>query len=101
MAATAYMEVFMAQVNIVDEWRKALGAQLKEERRAQELSQDDLAALLGVHRRTVSDLETGNGKNLELLLTALCVHLDADFGLIAVKARQMVKAATIDLDAIE
>lgn len=83
----------MDKQQLVDEWRRALGAALAEARKAAELTQEQLAARLSIGRRTMSDLETGKGKNLETLLRAF-VACEADFGVAAAKARLQVKSAT-------
>lgn len=45
-------------------WRAALGAQLAIERARLKMSQTEMAAQLGVHQRTVSDLERGLNSNI-------------------------------------
>lgn len=60
-----------------------IGAQLREERLRRKLYKVKLAEASGVHRNTVSDLESGSG-NVELnTLIALCDQLGLDIHLVA------------------
>ena len=52
---------------------------LKEVRAEQELSQSQLAALVGVSRNTISSIETGQFSPTAKLALILCIALDKKF----------------------
>lgn len=62
-------------VNVIDRYQTAsaadLGAALRTRRRELRLSQEELAGLIGVHRRVLGELERGKGTvRLEIALAA-------------------------------
>ena len=52
---------------------------LKEIRKEQKLSQDELAKMVGVSRNTISSLETGQFSPTAKLALVLCIALDKKF----------------------
>ena len=52
---------------------------LKEIRREQRLSQDELAKMVGVSRNTISSIETGQFSPTAKLSLILCIALDKKF----------------------
>ena len=52
---------------------------LKEIRKQQKLSQDELAKLVGVSRNTISSIETGQFNPTAKLALVLCIALDKKF----------------------
>ena len=52
---------------------------LKEARTEKELSQAELAALVGVSRNTISSIETGQFNPTAKLALVLCIALDRKF----------------------
>ena len=52
---------------------------LKEIRKQQKLSQDELAKLVGVSRNTISSIETGQFSPTAKLALVLCIALDKKF----------------------
>ena len=52
---------------------------LKEIRREQRLSQDELARMVGVSRNTISSIETGQFSPTAKLALILCIALDKKF----------------------
>ena len=65
---------------------QALGAQIRQFRKAQKSSATDLAARSGVHRNTLQALETGKG-NIELSkLLAICSELGLELVLLPQQA---------------
>ena len=52
---------------------------LKEIRREQRLSQDELAKMVGVSRNTISSIETGQFSPTAKLALILCIALDKKF----------------------
>ena len=52
---------------------------LKEIRREQRLSQDELARMVGVSRNTISSIETGQFNPTAKLALILCIALDKKF----------------------
>ncbi len=52
---------------------------LKEVRKAQNLSQADLAQMVGVSRNTISSIETGQFCPTAKLALTLCIALDEKF----------------------
>ena len=52
---------------------------LKEIRREQRLSQDELAKMVGVSRNTISSIETGQFNPTAKLALILCIALDKKF----------------------
>lgn len=60
----------------------ALGAAIRQARKAQKLSAADLAARSGIHRNTLQSLETGKG-NIELnKLLSICAELGLELLLV-------------------
>lgn len=56
-----------------------LKTHLKEIRKQQKLSQDELAKLVGVSRNTISSIETGQFCPTAKLALILCIALDKKF----------------------
>ena len=52
---------------------------LKEIRKQQKLSQDELAGMVGVSRNTISSIETGQFSPTAKLALILCITLDKKF----------------------
>ena len=52
---------------------------LKEIRKQQRLSQDELAKMVGVSRNTISSIETGQFSPTAKLALILCIALDKKF----------------------
>ncbi len=52
---------------------------LKEIRKEQKLSQDELARMVGVSRNTISSIETGQFSPTAKLALILCIALDKKF----------------------
>ncbi len=52
---------------------------LKEIRKEQRLSQDELAKMVGVSRNTISSIETGQFSPTAKLAFVLCIALDKKF----------------------
>ncbi len=52
---------------------------LKEIRKQQKLSQDELAKLVGVSRNTISSIETGQYSPTAKLALVICIALDKKF----------------------
>ena len=52
---------------------------LKEIRKQQKLSQDELAGMVGVSRNTISSIETGQFSPTAKLALILCIALDKKF----------------------
>ena len=52
---------------------------LKQIRKQQKLSQDELAKLVGVSRNTISSIETGQFNPTAKLALILCIALDKKF----------------------
>ena len=52
---------------------------LKEIRKEQRLSQDELARMVGVSRNTISSIETGQFSPTAKLALILCIALDKKF----------------------
>ncbi len=52
---------------------------LKEIRKSQKLSQDELAKLVGVSRNTISSIETGQFSPTAKLALVICIALDKKF----------------------
>ena len=52
---------------------------LKEIRKSQKLSQDELAKIVGVSRNTISSIETGQFSPTAKLALVLCIALDKKF----------------------
>ncbi len=52
---------------------------LKEIRKEQRLSQDELARMVGVSRNTISSIETGQFSPTAKLALVLCIALDKKF----------------------
>ena len=52
---------------------------LKEIRKEQRLSQDELAKMVGVSRNTISSIETGQFSPTAKLALILCIALDKKF----------------------
>ena len=52
---------------------------LKEIRKEQRLSQDELAKMVGVSRNTISSIETGQFNPTAKLALVLCIALDRKF----------------------
>lgn len=52
---------------------------LKEIRKSQKLSQDELAKIVGVSRNTISSIETGQFSPTAKLALVICVALDKKF----------------------
>ena len=52
---------------------------LKEIRKEQRLSQDELAKMVGVSRNTISSIETGQFSPTAKLALVLCIALDKKF----------------------
>jgi len=52
---------------------------LKEIRKQQKLSQDELAKLVGVSRNTISSIETGQFSPTARLALVICIALDKKF----------------------
>ncbi len=52
---------------------------LKEIRKEQKLSQDELAKMVGVSRNTISSIETGQFSPTAKLALILCIALDKKF----------------------
>ncbi len=52
---------------------------LKEIRKQQKLSQDELAKLVGVSRNTISSIETGQFSPTAKLALVICIALDKKF----------------------
>ena len=52
---------------------------LKEIRKEQRLSQDELAKMVGVSRNTISSIETGQFNPTAKLALILCIALDKKF----------------------
>ncbi|EWM53211.1 helix-turn-helix transcriptional regulator [Ruminococcus flavefaciens] len=52
---------------------------LKEIRKEQRLSQDELAQMVGVSRNTISSIETGQFSPTAKLALILCIALDKKF----------------------
>ncbi len=52
---------------------------LKEIRKEQKLSQDELAKMVGVSRNTISSIETGQFSPTAKLALVLCIALDKKF----------------------
>ena len=52
---------------------------LKEIRKEQRLSQDELAKMVGVSRNTISSIETGQCSPTAKLALILCIALDKKF----------------------
>ena len=52
---------------------------LKEIRKQQKLSQDELAKLVGVSRNTISSIETGEFSPTAKLALVICIALDKKF----------------------
>lgn len=52
---------------------------LKEIRKQQKLSQDELAKMVGVSRNTISSIETGQFNPTAKLALILCIALDKKF----------------------
>lgn len=52
---------------------------LKEIRKQQKLSQDELAKLVGVSRNTISSVETGQFSPTAKLALVICIALDKKF----------------------
>lgn len=52
---------------------------LKEIRKEQRLSQDELAKIVGVSRNTISSIETGQFSPTAKLALILCIALDKKF----------------------
>ncbi len=59
--------------------RLILNTNLKEIRTKRGLSQQELAALVGVSRNTISSIETGQYSPTAKLALVLCVALDVKF----------------------
>lgn len=57
----------------------ALRNNLKEIRKQQKLSQDELAKLVGVSRNTISSIETGQFSPTAKLALVICIALDKKF----------------------
>ena len=71
----------------------AFGLVLREERVRQRLSQDDLAALSGVGRVSIGDLEAGKGCGPSYYVgTKLARALGLYFDVLVKRARVMVEA---------
>lgn len=83
-----------------EEWLSILGAQLAELRDEKDLTQDQVAAKLGVSRRTIVKYESGEGKRLPFFLQYLEV-LDSDLAMLALRSRGIIKARRVDLDALD
>lgn len=89
-------------VEVDEEWALELGKQLAELRDEKGLSQDKMAALLGVGRRTIVKYETGNGGRLAFFVQ-YCDALGSDLALISLRARAAIKTRNItaaDLDEL-
>lgn len=65
-------------------WRLALGAQLAAERTRLKLNQTEMAARMGVHQRTISNLERGINPNINNYLSYAEV---VDVSIVAIFAR--------------
>lgn len=52
---------------------------LKEIRKSQKLSQDELAKIVGVSRNTISSIETGQFSPTAKLALVICIALDKKF----------------------
>lgn len=52
---------------------------LKEIRKSQKLSQDELAKMVGVSRNTISSIETGQFSPTAKLALVICIALDKQF----------------------
>lgn len=52
---------------------------LKEIRKSQNLSQDELAKIVGVSRNTISSIETGQFSPTAKLALVICIALDKKF----------------------
>ena len=52
---------------------------LKELRKQQKLSQDELAKIVGVSRNTISSIETGQFSPTAKLALVICIALDKKF----------------------
>ena len=52
---------------------------LKEIRKSQKLSQDELAKMVGVSRNTISSIETGQFSPTAKLALVICIALDKKF----------------------
>lgn len=52
---------------------------LKEIRKQQKLSQDELAKMVGVSRNTISSIETGQFSPTAKLALVICIALDKKF----------------------
>lgn len=102
MLAIVTPEIDMSDddLDIVREWRAAVGQNLAIERKSEQLSQAEMSLKLGVARRTVSDIERGLSTNFDNYIR-YAIELDVDFALIVAKARLIVRAKTLDIDVLE
>jgi transcriptional regulator with XRE-family HTH domain len=63
-----------------EEFTVALAVQMKLLRERAQLSQVELADLLGLHRNTIWKWERGEGQMPTIVFLRLCIVLDADAG---------------------
>ena len=63
----------------MEDIKQLLGQKIKELRKNQRLSQQQLAEMVGVSRNTISSIETGQFNPTAKLALVLCIALDKKF----------------------
>lgn len=107
-AATApYLNKTMTEsVDMLYEWRKAIGKELADLRDETGVGQEEMAEALGVTRGTISNIERGKSNTPINTLLNYCLVLsdqfgvDANFGLLCARAAFVVKAKTLDFQQL-
>lgn len=92
--AAPVLEIEMSDEALTpDELWAALGMVLRREREKRELTQEELATISGVGRRTLSDVEKGQSDKLKHLVR-LSWSMGIEFSSIVARAEAMVLAET-------
>lgn len=94
-----YMEECVTRDEQVVEWMKALGGELATARKDKDISQEEMAELLGMGRSTIYKIEHGQNPTLPNYLHYALV-LDVDFAIIAARARLVVRARSIGEESL-
>ncbi len=81
-------------------WKEALGQQMRLERKSKGMTQKEVAPLVGLSQKTVSQIEKGENPTIDNYIK-YCETLGSDFAVIAARARVVIRARTIGDDYLD
>lgn len=85
------------KLQVIELWKKALGQEIAAAREESGLDQTELGNMLGLTRNSLSNLERGVTAKIDNYILA-CIALGIDFGILAVRARSIVRGRSITAD---